>query len=77
MHSVSRESASPSSDSERLAGATIPHFYIEIRNTISKNPWVIYLCISRINPPIKPTYPTKINDPWASVDMVLPVSMAS
>ena len=43
-------------------------------NIISKNPWVIYLCVSQIHPPcVMPTYATQINDPRTSVDMVLPV----
>ena len=78
MHWILWKSASLSSNSDRLTGATDPLFFLlNSISLISKNPWVKYLCISLLLPP--PAYAfcspnlTKILDPWTSVDMVLPV----
>ena len=72
------ESASLSSISDRFTGATNPLFLLKYINIISKNPWVIYLCVSlNLPPPEEDSFSflnlTNIKDPWTSVDMVLPV----
>ena len=54
-----------------------PHFFIEFHKHNFKKPMGhLSLCQLKSTPCFKPTYATQINDPWTSVDMVLPVKIA-